>query len=34
VMIGEFFGMKDAELLSVKIKKKEGLRTFVTLKRD
>jgi cell division protein FtsN len=34
VMIGEFHHRKDAELLSVRIRKKEGLRTFVTLKRD
>lgn len=32
VMIGEFPSRKDAELLSIKIKKAEGLRTFVTFK--
>lgn len=32
VMLGEFGNRKEAELLSVKIKKAEGLRTFVTLK--
>lgn len=34
VMIGEFGTRKEAELLSVKVKKAEGLRTFVTLKTD
>jgi cell division protein FtsN len=34
VMIGEFHRRKDAELLSVKMKKTEGLKTFVTLDTD
>lgn len=32
VMIGEFTTRKEADLLSVKIKKSEGLKTFVTIK--
>ena len=34
VMIGEFSSRKEAELMSVKIKRAEGLRTFVALKTD
>jgi cell division septation protein DedD len=34
VMIGEFSRREEAELLSVKIKRAEGLRTFVALKTD
>lgn len=34
VMIGEFSNRKEAELLSVRIKKGEGIRAFVTLKTD
>jgi cell division protein FtsN len=34
VMIGEFNSKREAEILSIKIKKAEGLRTFVTLKTD
>jgi cell division septation protein DedD len=32
IMVGEFNNKKDAELLSLKIKKVEGLRAFVTIK--
>ena len=34
VLVGEFGNRKEAELLSVKIKKAEGTRAFVTLKTD
>ncbi len=32
IMVGEFSNKKEAELLSIKIKKAEGLRAFVTIK--
>ncbi len=34
VMIGDFADKKEAEVLSIKIKKAEGLKTFVTFKID
>ena len=34
VMVGDFVTRKEAEVLSVKIKKAEGLKTFVTFKTD
>ncbi len=34
VMVGDFVTRKEAEVLSIKIKKAEGLKTFVTFKTD
>jgi cell division septation protein DedD len=34
VMVGDFVTRKEAEILSIKIKKAEGLKTFVTFKTD